>query len=59
MNRIEDVLYADELAQDEANKSPASDHTPGQTPRHTPTGGTPTSTTISDFMGWGSDQGES
>ncbi|KVI01250.1 Plant specific Rop nucleotide exchanger, PRONE [Cynara cardunculus var. scolymus] len=58
MNRIEDVLYADELAQNEANKSPTSDHTPGQTPRHTPTG-TPTSTTISDFMGWGSDQGES
>ncbi|XP_024959064.1 rho guanine nucleotide exchange factor 8-like [Cynara cardunculus var. scolymus] len=50
MNRIEDVLYADELAQNEANKSPTSDHTPGQTPRHTPTG-TPTSTTISDFMG--------
>ncbi|KAI3701461.1 hypothetical protein L6452_26553 [Arctium lappa] len=58
MNRIEDVLYADELAQDLANKSPASDHTPCQTPRHTPTG-TPTSTTISDFMGWGSDQGDS
>ncbi|KAJ9551188.1 hypothetical protein OSB04_015233 [Centaurea solstitialis] len=55
MNRIEDVLYADDFAQKEANKSPSADHTPGQTPT-----GTPTSTTISDVMGWGSeDQGES
>ncbi|KAI3495863.1 hypothetical protein L1887_38209 [Cichorium endivia] len=55
MNRIEDVLYADDLAQDSANntKSPAPDQTPGHTHN-----GTPSSTTISDIMGWGSDQGE-
>ncbi|KAI3805636.1 hypothetical protein L1987_28196 [Smallanthus sonchifolius] len=46
MNRIEDVLYADELAQN----SPESNNTES--------GHTPTSTTISDFMGWEADEGE-
>ncbi|KAL7592757.1 rop guanine nucleotide exchange factor 11 [Lactuca sativa] len=55
MNRIEDVLYADDLAQNSSEnntKSSPSDQTQGnKTPNGTPT-------TISDIMGWGSDQGE-
>ncbi|KAL4563937.1 hypothetical protein LXL04_027986 [Taraxacum kok-saghyz] len=54
MNRIEDVLYADDLAQDPSNNTKS---TPDQTQGNM-TNGTPTSTTISDVMGWGSDQGE-
>ncbi|CAH1449013.1 unnamed protein product [Lactuca virosa] len=55
MNRIEDVLYADDLAQNSSEnntKSSPSEQTQGnKTPNGTPT-------TISDMMGWGSDQGE-
>ncbi|PWA90809.1 PRONE domain-containing protein [Artemisia annua] len=64
MNRIEDVLYADNVAQDpsllakkrtmssrvpleESNSQKISGHTPGQTPT-----GSPSSMTLSDFMGW-------
>ncbi|XP_076911252.1 rop guanine nucleotide exchange factor 12-like [Bidens hawaiensis] len=45
MNRIEDVLYADEVAQN----SESNDSESGQVP---------TSATISDFMGWEGDQEE-
>lgn len=66
MNRIEDVLYADNMAQDPslpANKRTTSmslgasiDPTqPAQSPGHTPTG-SPTSRTLSDFMGWSVEQ---
>ncbi|KVH93905.1 hypothetical protein Ccrd_004037 [Cynara cardunculus var. scolymus] len=67
MNRIEDVLYADNMAQDPslpANKRTTSsrvslgafiDPTTAQSPGHTPTG-SPTSRTLSDFMGWSVDQ---
>ncbi|GJU55512.1 Rho guanine nucleotide exchange factor 8-like protein [Tanacetum coccineum] len=68
MNRIEDVLYADRVAQDpsllakkrtmssrvpleESNSQKISGHTPGQTPT-----GSPTSMTLSDFMGWSVEQ---
>ena len=68
MNRIEDVLYADNVAQDpsllakkrtmssrvpleESNSRKISGHTPGQTPT-----GSPTSMTLSDFMGWSVEQ---
>lgn len=66
MNRIEDVLYADNVAQDPsllAKKRSISargstrefndespDHSPGQTPTE--------SMTLSDFMGWSLDQEE-
>lgn len=52
MNRIEDVLSADDLAQ---NSPESTDDSPttGQTPTRT------TSTTISDIMGWEADQGDS
>ncbi|KAJ0799787.1 putative PRONE domain, Rop guanine nucleotide exchange factor [Helianthus annuus] len=46
MNRIEDVLYADEVAQ---NSSESNDEESDQTS---------TSTTISDVMGWKGAQGE-
>ncbi|KAI3714615.1 hypothetical protein L6452_21573 [Arctium lappa] len=67
MNRIEDVLYADNMAQDPslpANKRTTSsrvslgasiDPTSAQSPGHTPTG-SPTSRTLSDFMGWSVEQ---
>ncbi|KAK9060766.1 hypothetical protein SSX86_021472 [Deinandra increscens subsp. villosa] len=63
MNRIEDVLYADNVAQDpsllEKKRTMSSRRTPdeskGQTPGQTPTG-SPTSMTLSDFMGWSVDQ---
>lgn len=44
MNRIEDVLYADEVAQ---KSSEANNMESGQTP---------TSTTISDLVGWEADE---
>nr|XP_043627917.1 rho guanine nucleotide exchange factor 8-like [Erigeron canadensis] len=50
MNRIEDVLYADDMAQSDDQDNTGS----GQTPKGTPA----TSTTISDFMGWEADQEE-
>lgn len=61
MNRIEDVLYADNVAQDpsllgsrgssvESNRQTLSQNQ-GQTPS-----GSPTSMTLSDFMGWSVDQ---
>ncbi|CAI9285937.1 unnamed protein product [Lactuca saligna] len=66
MNRIEDVLYADNVAQDPsllAKKKSTSarvrvatsednDDTPGHSPGQTPT----ESMTLSDFMGWSVDQ---
>ncbi|KAI3802922.1 hypothetical protein L1987_31069 [Smallanthus sonchifolius] len=67
MNRIEDVLYADKVAQDPsllAKKrtmssrgvlDESSSQVSGQTPIQTPTG-SPTSMTLSDFMGWNVDQ---
>ncbi|KAI3775510.1 hypothetical protein L1987_50089 [Smallanthus sonchifolius] len=67
MNRIEDVLYADKVAQDPsllAKKrtmssrgvlDESSSQVSGQTPIQTPTG-SPTSMTLSDFMGWSVDQ---
>ncbi|KAI3711622.1 hypothetical protein L1987_70161 [Smallanthus sonchifolius] len=63
MNRIEDVLYADNVAQDPsllAKKRTMSsrrtlDESNDQTPSQTPTG-SPTSMTLSDFMGWSIDQ---
>ncbi|XP_071737247.1 rop guanine nucleotide exchange factor 12-like isoform X2 [Rutidosis leptorrhynchoides] len=50
MNRIEDVLYADEVAQNssDANGTPASSQTPKV--EHT--------STISDLIGWEADQGD-
>lgn len=53
MNRIEDVLYADDLAQDSLEEDNTKSPTSGQTPTRTAS-----STTISDIMGWEPDQGE-
>ncbi|PWA68753.1 PRONE domain-containing protein [Artemisia annua] len=51
MNRIEDVLSADDLAHESLESNNAKSQASGQT-----TEGAPTSTTISDFMGWEPDQ---
>nr|XP_043626063.1 rho guanine nucleotide exchange factor 8-like [Erigeron canadensis] len=60
MNRIEDVLYADNVAQDPsllASRKPLEESNGqiGQNQGQTPTG-SPTSLTLSDFMGWSIDQ---
>lgn len=66
MNRIEDVLYADNVAQDpsllakkkstSARVRVATSEDSNETPDHSP-GQTPTeSMTLSDFMGWSIDQ---
>nr|GEW78589.1 Rho guanine nucleotide exchange factor 8-like [Tanacetum cinerariifolium] len=51
MNRIEDVLSADELAHESSESNNAKSPASGQTPERAPT-----STTISDIMGWEPDQ---
>lgn len=51
MNRIEDVLSADDLAHESSESNNAKSQASGQTPERAPT-----STTISDFMGWEPDQ---
>ncbi|KAJ8568879.1 hypothetical protein K7X08_032576 [Anisodus acutangulus] len=74
MSRIEDVLYADSVAQDPslaiAKWNPSADSSPQQplSGMSTPKGGetemlssaaeTPTSMTLFDFMGWNMEQGE-
>ncbi|KAJ8562487.1 hypothetical protein K7X08_011778 [Anisodus acutangulus] len=74
MSRIEDVLYADSVSQDPslaiAKWNPSANSSPQQplSGMSTPKGGesdvlsfaaeTPTSMTLSDFMGWNMEQGE-
>lgn len=72
-SRIEDVLYADSLTQDPSlavcewkhSTKPILTEGPGSFASHstecteTPTAETPNSKTLSDFMGWNLDQGES
>ncbi|KAI3814553.1 hypothetical protein L1987_14193 [Smallanthus sonchifolius] len=59
MNRIEDVLYADNVAQDPSllakKRTMSSRRTLDESNSQTPTG-SPTSMTLSDFMGWSADQ---
>lgn len=63
MNKIEDVLYADNVAQDPSllakkrstsSRVATNDETAGHSPGQTPT----ESMTLSDFMGWSVDQEE-
>ncbi|CAL5339273.1 rop guanine nucleotide exchange factor 9-like [Camellia sinensis] len=72
MSRIEDVLYADSLTQDPSlvvsKRKPSMDSLPAEGLESSPSSAeeiekpntteTPTSMTLSDFMGWGLDQGE-
>lgn len=73
MSRIEDVLYADSLTQDpplavcerKLSTEPTLMEGPGSSPSHSTediespsTAETPNSKTLSDFMGWNLDQGE-
>uniref|UniRef100_A0A5B6ZN23 PRONE domain-containing protein n=1 Tax=Davidia involucrata TaxID=16924 RepID=A0A5B6ZN23_DAVIN len=66
MSRIEDVLYADSLAQDPSlalsKRKPSIESLPipisGSSPGPMEETETPTSMTLSDFMGWTLDQGE-
>ncbi|MFS7991010.1 putative PRONE domain, Rop guanine nucleotide exchange factor [Helianthus anomalus] len=63
MNRIEDVLYADNVAQDPSllakkrtlSSRPTLNDSNRQTPGESPTG-SPTATTLSDVMGWSVEQ---
>ncbi|XP_059638141.1 rho guanine nucleotide exchange factor 8-like [Cornus florida] len=59
MSRIEDVLYADSVAQDPSlivsKRKPSTNSSPVTTPRGSFTAET---MTLSDFMGWQLDQGE-
>ncbi|KAI8020702.1 Rho guanine nucleotide exchange factor 8 [Camellia lanceoleosa] len=72
MSRIEDVLYADSLTQDPSlavsKRKPSMDSLPAEGLESSPSSAediekpntteTPTSMTLSDFMGWSLDQGE-
>ncbi|WCJ42487.1 Rop guanine nucleotide exchange factor 12 [Euphorbia peplus] len=53
LSRIEDVIYSDSVAKNE------NDRTEDEMDRQSFTPETPTSTTLSDFMGWNMDKGES
>ncbi|KAJ0676877.1 putative PRONE domain, Rop guanine nucleotide exchange factor [Helianthus annuus] len=63
MNRIEDVLYADNVAQDPSllakkrtlSSRPTLNNSNRQTPGESPIG-SPTATTLSDVMGWSVEQ---
>lgn len=61
LSRIEDVMRADAEARNSANaeqKRQAVKEQPKEESETLSSGGTPSSKTLLDFMGWGLDQGE-